>query len=126
MSQWEPVAEEMSLPVPYARAERIVKTRFWWKVRAVLGRVPFMEDVLAAFYCATDPATPFRVKAVLTAAIAYFILPIDAIPDVLLGLGFTDDASVLAAAIAMVGSHIAPDHREAAKRALLQPETKRT
>jgi uncharacterized membrane protein YkvA (DUF1232 family) len=118
MSQF---AEELNLPIPYERAERIVKTRFWWKVRSAIGRVPFMEDVLAAYYCAADAKTPFRVKAVLSAAIAYFILPVDAIPDVLAGLGFTDDASVIAAAVAMVGSHINPAHREAAKRALLKP-----
>jgi uncharacterized membrane protein YkvA (DUF1232 family) len=115
-----PVAEELNLPVPYERAERVVRARFWWKVRAVLGRVPFMEDVLAAYYCATDGATPLRVKAVLMAALAYFILPLDAIPDILAGLGFSDDASVLAAAIAMVGSHISPAHRDAAKRALMK------
>jgi uncharacterized membrane protein YkvA (DUF1232 family) len=116
----EPVAEEMNLPVPYERAERIVRTKFWWKVRAALGRVPFMEDLIAAYYCATDTATPMRVKAVLMTAIAYFVLPVDAIPDILAGLGFTDDASVLAAAIAMVGSHISPAHRDAAKRALMK------
>jgi uncharacterized membrane protein YkvA (DUF1232 family) len=116
----EPKAEELNLPVPYERAERIVRTKFWWKVRAALGRVPFMEDVVAAFYCATDAATPIRVKAVLMAALAYFVLPIDAIPDVLAGLGFSDDASVLAAALAMVGSHITQDHRASAKRALMR------
>lgn len=114
------IAQEMNLPVPYERAERIVRTSFWWKVRAAIGRVPFMEDVVAAYYCSTDAATPLRVKGVLTAAIAYFILPIDAIPDVLAGLGFSDDASVVAAAIAMVGSHITQDHRSAAKRALMK------
>lgn len=115
-------AEELNLPVPYERAERIVRAKFWWKVRAALGRVPFMEDVAAAYFCATDAATPMRVKAVLTAAIAYFILPVDAIPDILAGLGFSDDASVLAAAIAMVGSHITQTHRAAAKRALMKPD----
>lgn len=118
----EAIAEELNLPVPYERAERIVRARFWWKVRAVLGRVPFMEDVVAAFYCATDTATPLRVKAVLTGAIAYFILPVDAIPDFFAGLGFSDDASVLAAAVAMVGSHISPAHRISAKRALMKAE----
>jgi uncharacterized membrane protein YkvA (DUF1232 family) len=115
-------AEEMNLPVPYARAEQIVRTRFWWKVRGALGRVPFMEDAVAAFYCACDPATPARVKTVLFAAIAYFVMPIDAIPDLFAGLGFTDDASVLAAALAMVGSHILPAHRASARRALLKPD----
>jgi uncharacterized membrane protein YkvA (DUF1232 family) len=115
------IAEELNLPVPYQRAERIVRTSFWWKVRSAIGRVPFMEDAIAAYYCAADTATPLRVKAVLTAAIAYFVLPFDAVPDILAGLGFTDDASVLAAALAMVGSHITREHRDAAKRALMKP-----
>jgi uncharacterized membrane protein YkvA (DUF1232 family) len=114
------IAEELNLPVPYEKAERIVRTRFWWKLRAAAGRVPFVEDLVAAYCCATDAATPMRVKAVLMAAIAYFILPVDAIPDLLAGLGFTDDASVLAAAIAMVGSHITQTHRETAKRFLMK------
>jgi uncharacterized membrane protein YkvA (DUF1232 family) len=115
------IAEELNLPVPYERAERIVRTSFWWKVRSLIGRVPFMEDAVAAYFCTTDAETPLRVKAVLTAAIAYFVLPIDAVPDILAGLGFADDASVLAAAIAMVGSHITGAHRDAAKRALMKP-----
>jgi len=55
------------------------------------------------------------VKATLIGAIAYFILPIDAIPDVLPVIGFTDDAAVLATAIKLVASSITPAHREAAR-----------
>ncbi|HAH11416.1 MAG TPA: DUF1232 domain-containing protein [Alphaproteobacteria bacterium] len=119
-----PVAEEMGLPVPYAQAERMVKARFWWKVRAALGRVPFMEDAIAAYYCAVDTATPLRVRITLMAALAYFVMPVDAIPDILSGLGFTDDASVLAATLAVVGSHITQVHRAAARRILMKPEAR--
>jgi len=42
-----------------------------------------------AFYCATDSATPLPIRATLMGALAYFILPFDAIPDILLGLGYT-------------------------------------
>jgi uncharacterized membrane protein YkvA (DUF1232 family) len=62
--------------------------------------------------------TPLGVKATLVAAIAYFVLPADAIPDVLPVIGFTDDAAVLATAIKLVASHIRPTHREAARNAL--------
>ena len=55
--------------------------------------------------------------AVLLAALAYFVLPFDFIPDMLPMLGFTDDAAVLAAAIKMVAAHITSEHREAARRA---------
>jgi len=51
-------------------------------------------------------------------AVAYFVLPLDAIPDVLPALGFTDDAAVLATAIKMVASNIRPEHRDAAREKL--------
>ena len=57
-------------------------------------------------------------KATLLGALAYFVLPLDAIPDVLPVIGFTDDAAVLATAIKLVASHIRPAHREAARNAL--------
>ena len=82
--------------------------------------VPFMEDVVAAYYCALDKETPLRVKGILFAALGYFILPADAIPDVIFGLGFTDDIAVLTAALAAVRAHIKPAHLAAAKEALSQ------
>jgi uncharacterized membrane protein YkvA (DUF1232 family) len=47
-------------------------------------------------------------------------LPVDAIPDVLPVIGFTDDAAVLAMAIKLVADNIRPTHREAARNALVQ------
>ena len=98
-------------------AER-VSAGFRSKLKRVAKRIPFTQDLLAAYYCALDPKTPSRVRATLLAALAYFVLPLDAIPDFLLGFGFTDDATVLLAAISLVASHIDDDHREAARRAL--------
>ena len=95
-----------------------LRRSFWRKTRRVAAHIPFAEDLLAAYYCAFDRATPLPVKATLVAAIAYFVLPIDAIPDVLPVLGFTDDAAVLTAAIKLVASHIRPEHKEAARTAL--------
>jgi len=51
----------------------------------------------------------------MLAALAYFVLPTDAIPDILAGIGFTDDAAVFAALMAVVGKNIKPRHREAAQ-----------
>ena len=59
-----------------------------------------------------------RSKAILLGALAYFILPADAVPDLFAGLGFTDDAAVLAAAIAAVSRHLQPRHREQARARL--------
>jgi uncharacterized membrane protein YkvA (DUF1232 family) len=88
---------------------------FWRKLGRVAARLPFAADLLAAYYCAFDHETPLRVKAMLLGAIAYFVLPSDAIPDVMPVLGFTDDAAVLATALKLVADHITPVHRAAAR-----------
>jgi uncharacterized membrane protein YkvA (DUF1232 family) len=95
-----------------------VRRNFWIKFKQVVARVPFAEDLLAAYYCAFDKETPRHVQASLLGAVAYFILPVDIMPDVLPLLGFTDDAAVLATAIRMVASHITQEHRDAARAAL--------
>jgi uncharacterized membrane protein YkvA (DUF1232 family) len=95
-----------------------VRRRFKSKFKQVVAKLPFAEDLLAAYYCAFDRQTPRHVQASLLGAIAYFILPFDFMPDMLPILGFTDDAAVLATAIRMVATHIMPEHREAARTAL--------
>jgi len=102
------------------RDEAGVRRDFWAKLRAVGRRVPFAEDLLAAYYCTLDPATPSRVRLVLLAAIAYFVMPVDAVPDILPILGFTDDAAVIAAAIAQVAGNINESHRERARATLAE------
>jgi uncharacterized membrane protein YkvA (DUF1232 family) len=101
-----------------AQDRESVRRRFWIKLKQVVAKLPFAEDLLAAYYCAFDKQTPRHVQAALLGAIAYFILPFDFIPDMLPVLGFTDDAAVLATAIRMVASHITPEHRDAARAAL--------
>ena len=103
------------------RREEVVRAGFWPKLRKVAKRIPFARDAVAAWYCATDRDTPTRVKGVLFAALAYFIMPADAIPDVFAIIGFSDDVAVLTAAIAMIRGHIRERHYEAADRALAAP-----
>mgnify|MGYP000284795672 CR=1 FL=1 len=101
-----------------ARREEKVRSEFWDKLKRVAGRLPFVDDLVASYYCAMDAATPLKVRATLLGALAYFILPIDLIPDFIVGLGYGDDAAILAAALALVSNHIKPVHRIAAARAL--------
>lgn len=100
------------------RDEAQVKEKFLPKLARVLSRVPFAEDLLAAYYCAFDRATPARAKGILIGALAYFILPIDVVPDLVLGLGFTDDLAVLLAAFNVVRTHVTEAHRQRAREAL--------
>ena len=101
-----------------ARDEKIVRDGFWNKLKRVAAGLPFSEDLLTAYYCAFDRDTPLQVKAALLAALAYFVLPIDFMPDVMPILGFTDDAAILATAIRMVAANVQPEHRAAAQRAI--------
>lgn len=107
--------------------EKAVLRNFWRTVRRSAGRLPFVEEVVASFYCAFDRKTPTRVRGILIAALAYFVMPFDVIPDFLFGFGFTDDVTVLVAAITAVRAHITPAHMLAAQQALeseghIQPE----
>ncbi len=94
--------------------------RFWPKLRRSVARIPFADQLLSLYFAARDPQTPTRAKGMMLAALAYFVLPVDAVPDVLVGIGFTDDAAVIAAVIAILSAHIRSRHREAARQALAQ------
>ena len=107
------------------RDETRLRQDFWAKLKRVARKVPFAEDLLAAYFCAADPATPRRVKLILLAAVAYFVVPTDAVPDFLPLLGFADDAALLAAAISQVAGSINDGHRQKARDTLdgdLAPE----
>ena len=108
----------------FQEQERDVRRDFWTTLKRLAGQVPFVEDLVAAYYCALDPATPMRARGILLAALAYFIVrwryrPLTWLP----GLGFTDDAAVLTALFGL-SSYITPVHRAAAAKALGRDLTK--
>ena len=98
--------------------ERRVSRGFWPKITRTAARIPFADQVLSVWYAARDPETPTAAKGIMLGALAYFVLPIDAIPDVFAGIGFTDDAAVIAALIATLGANIRKRHRDQAAEAL--------
>lgn len=95
--------------------EFVVREKFFPRLARVLARVPLAEELVAAYYAAFDRATPLKAKGILIGALAYFILPVDTIPDLVLGLGFTDDMAVLLAAFNVVRTHVTADHRAKAR-----------
>ncbi len=82
------------------------------------GRLPFLRDAVAMYFCMLDEQTPPWAKAAIAAALGYFLMPIDAIPDVVAGLGFTDDAGVIATTISTVLAVVADRHRQQADQFL--------
>ncbi|GMU87262.1 MAG: hypothetical protein AMXMBFR48_25030 [Ignavibacteriales bacterium] len=83
---------------------------FWSKLGEVGRKIPFLRDALAMYFCMMDEATPVWVKGLIVGALGYFIFPLDAVPDFILVAGYLDDASVIAAAIAVIRIYIKPEH----------------
>lgn len=111
-------SSEVQLPAVMSANEKRVQKGFWRKMGRVASHLPFASSLIAAYYCATDPATPIKAKAILFAALAYFVLPFDVVPDMIALLGFTDDAAVLFAALNLIGIYMKPEHYEKAETAL--------
>ena len=103
------------IPLATPLDEQRVDEGFWPKVRKAAGRVPFLPDALALWWCAKDPETPTAAKGMMWAALAYFVLPTDVLPDMLVGIGFTDDAAVIAAVVSIAARHLKPKHKAAAE-----------
>ena len=95
-----------------------VRRNFWPTFRKAIRHIPFSRDVVAAFFCALDPQTPTRARGVLLAALGYFVMPVDIIPDFFAVIGFSDDVAVLTLAFSMIRSHIRQEHYDAADQAL--------
>jgi uncharacterized membrane protein YkvA (DUF1232 family) len=110
-----PVRPEDYVGDDEARNEEVVREGFFAKAKRYLGRIPMATEVVALYFCMLDAKTPVWVKATVAAALAYFILPADAIPDILPVVGMSDDAGVLAAAITAVSAHLTVEHRARAK-----------
>lgn len=92
----------------------------WTKLRRsfrAAGR-EVVEKALCLYYAAGAPTTPVWAKTAIAGSLAYFILPLDAIPDIFAGVGYTDDLAVLAVAVATVAAHITPEHVERARKTL--------
>lgn len=113
------IAPDKALVPSVQRVNEVrVSQGFWPKIGRVAARIPFANQAVSVYYAARDPETPMAAKGIMLGALAYFIMPLDAIPDVLAGIGFTDDAAVITAVIATLGANVRRRHREAADRAL--------
>lgn len=98
----EPVLED------YARAEDFNERRFWHKLKGVAKKAGYsvLEKCLWLYYTVQKPDTPKWAKTAIYAALAYFVLPLDAIPDFIPGIGYSDDVSILASALLSVSLYL--------------------
>ena len=75
-----------------------------------------IQKALWLYYAAQMPNTPVWAKTVIYGALLYFILPIDAIPDMIPVVGYSDDLGALASAVTAVAMFIDDDVKEKADK----------
>lgn len=102
--------------------ENYSENDFWDKVTntAKKAGTKVIETALKMYYSAQDSNTPMWAKTVIYGALGYFILPIDAIPDVTPVVGFSDDLATLTAALGTVAMHVKDEHVAQAKEKIQQ------
>ena len=123
----EPPTEPPALPVPIPKSydEKRVNANFWPKLKRVAAMVPGVSDVLALYYYMNSGKAPLKHKISILATLAYFIMPLDAVPDFIGALGYVDDVAVALGLIKFIGSETMKPYRDYAKR-WLRGEAPRT
>lgn len=91
---------------------------FWSKVAPLIGKLDFVIDAIAMYYAMIDDTTPMYAKCIIAGALAYFILPLDAIPDFIVPAGYADDAAAIATAFGLVRVFVTDAHYAQARRFL--------
>ncbi|MFM2654534.1 YkvA family protein [Vibrio owensii] len=93
---------------------------FWRKMKNSVKKAGEEIAVMGikSWLAMADSNTSVRHKAILGGALAYFVLPTDMVPDVLAGVGFTDDMAALTLAANSVGNAITDEHEEQAREKL--------
>ena len=91
---------------------------FWEKLKnvALVAGKEVVEKALLLYYAVQNPKVPMWAKTVIFGALAYFIFPVDAIPDIFPAVGYTDDLGVLLAALGTVAMYINDEVKEQAKQ----------
>lgn len=92
--------------------------KFWKKIKKFAKEIPFAKQALEMYYCFVDSNTPLWVKSSIIIPLGYFISPIDAIPDFLPIVGWTDDAGVIAGVYTLIKSYVTEEHTRKAEEFL--------
>lgn len=118
----------IELPEKYKDPQK-VKEDFWPKFKRVASKVPGVADVLALFFYLNSDRAPASHKLSIVATLAYFIMPMDVVPD-FLGpiIGYSDDLALALGLIRFIGTDEMKPYRVYARRWLKRdaPATKPT
>jgi uncharacterized membrane protein YkvA (DUF1232 family) len=103
--------------LPPPKPKKISERKITKKIRSALHSLSSdaVNQALTLYYTLRAPGTPMWCRTVILGSLAYFISMIDGIPDLTPLLGYTDDISVMAAAIATVAHYITPEIKQKAQ-----------
>ncbi|WP_423802578.1 YkvA family protein [Neobacillus sp. SAB-20_R2A] len=103
-----------------ASGENYSDDKFWDKLKKFAKKAgsSVVYAVLLLYYTLQKPEVPAKAKAIIIGALGYFILPLDLIPDVAVGVGYTDDLGALGVALLQVAMYIDEDIKNKAKEKL--------
>ena len=87
---------------------RYVEENLWTKLERVGKKISFAKDIIALVRYLRDPLVSWHRKAIVAAALIYFISPIDAIPDITPLIGYLDDLGVITALLKYLGHELIP------------------
>ena len=90
----------------YQEKEKFVEENLWGKLEKSGKRISFAKDILALYRYMKDPLVKWYRKAIVVAALIYFIVPIDSIPDITPLFGYLDDLGVITALLKYLGSEL--------------------
>ncbi len=91
-----------------AEKVKYVEENLWTKLEKVGKKISFAKDIMALFNYMRDPFVSWHRKAIVVAALVYFISPIDAIPDIAPLVGYLDDLGVITALLKYLGHELIP------------------
>ena len=92
----------------YAEKEKYIEENLWFKLEKVGKKISFARDVMALYRYMKDSFVSWHRKAIVIAALIYFISPIDSIPDLTPFFGYLDDLGVITALLKFLGSELIP------------------
>jgi uncharacterized membrane protein YkvA (DUF1232 family) len=107
-------------PKQLAVIERVLRRRLSSRLWARAASLPFAQDVIAAYFCASDRRTPLAVKLTLLGALSGFLLPQRLVPKLLRSLVLGGDVAMLLGALQSFAAHIQPEHRRRARLVLIR------
>jgi len=86
--------------------EEYVDENLWAKLEKSGKKISFARDIVALYNFMKDPLVRWHRKAIVIAALIYFIVPIDTIPDLTPFFGYLDDLGVITALLKYLGSEL--------------------